>query len=87
MIEDSNWFDKVDHNKITFKHLVYNYIQDNKKIDLQIPERAQKLKISLVSSGSQSSGSNTSVKEQAITKKMILADLMVEESYMKQKKL
>ena len=27
-IEDGNWFDEVDQNIFTFKHLVHNYIQD-----------------------------------------------------------
>ena len=30
-IEGGNWFDKVDQNTYTFKHLVHNYIQDNKE--------------------------------------------------------
>ena len=30
-IEDGNWFDEVNQNIITFKHLVNNYIQDNEE--------------------------------------------------------
>ena len=43
--------------------------------------------MSSVSSGSRSSGSSTSMKEQAIKKKIKLADLMTEASYMKKKNL
>ena len=45
-------------------------------------QEAQKLRIP-VSSGSRSSGSSTSMKEQAIKENMRLADLMAEASYMK----
>ena len=30
-IEDGNWFDGLNRNIFTFKHLVHNYIQDNEE--------------------------------------------------------
>ena len=30
-IEDGNWFDELNRNIFTFKHLVHNYIQDNEE--------------------------------------------------------
>ena len=86
-IEDDNWFDEIDHNIFTFKHLVHNYIQDSEENRSRKSLKSSKSKKSSVSSGSRSSGSSTSIKEQAVKEKMRLADLMAEVSYMKQKKL
>ena len=86
-IEDDNWFDEIDHNIFTFKHLVHNYIQDSEENRSKNSLKSSKSKKSSVSSGSRSSGSSTSIKEQPVKEKMRLADLMAEASYMKQKKL
>ena len=82
-IEDGNWFDEVDQNKFTFKHLVHNHIQDNEENRSRKSSKSSKSKKSSVSSGSRSSGSSTSMKEQAIKEKIRLADLMAEAPYMK----
>ena len=62
-IEDGNWFDEVDQNIFTFKHLVHNYIQDNEENRSRKSSKSSKSKKSSVSSGSRSSGSSTSMKE------------------------
>ena len=86
-IEDGNWFDEVDQNIFTFKHLVHNYIQDNEENRSRKSSKSSKSKKSSVSSGSRSSGPSISMKEQTIKEKVRLADLMTEASYLKQKKL
>ena len=62
-IEDSNWFDEVDQNIFTFKHLVHNYIQDNEESCSRKSSKSSKSKKSSVSSGSRSSGSSTFLKQ------------------------
>ena len=44
-IEDGNWFDEVDQNIFTFKHLVHNYIQNNEK------NRSKKCGVVVITSG------------------------------------
>ena len=65
-IEDGNWFDEVDQNIFTFKHLVHNYIQDNEKNRSRKSSKSSKSKKSFVSSGSRSPDSSTPMKEQVI---------------------
>ena len=85
--EDGNCFGEVDQNIFIFKHLVHNYIQDDKENRSRKSSKSSKNKKSSVSSGSRSSVSSNSMKEQAIKEKMRLADLMSQASYLKQKKL
>ena len=54
-IEDGNWFDEADQNIYTFKHLIYNYIQDNDENRSRKASKRSKSKKSPVSRGSRSS--------------------------------
>ena len=85
--DNNSRFDEVDQNVFTFKRFVHNYIKDNDENCSRKSSKSSQSKKSSVSNGSRSSGSSTSMKEQAIKEKMRFADLMEEQSYMKQKNL
>ena len=85
--DNNSRFDEVDQIVFTFKSFVHNYIKGNDENCSRKSSKSSQSKKSSVSNGSRSSGSSTSMKEQAIKEKMRFADLMEEQSYMKQKNL
>ena len=84
---DASWFEEIDHDIFTFKHVVHNYLQENGENMSRKSSRSCKSKKTSTSDGSRSCNTRTSMKDQAVQEKIKLADLIAEASFMKEKKM